>query len=192
MTPKALAAAAAMKAMAAWGAPCQTWAMRKGSSRMGEALREYLAGRDAPCPRCGYNLRGLAGAECPECGLALSVARLKEEAEHREWRERRMPRDPITTAGLIGSILSLGWPLALLVLGVLLRDATVIDARRLGMLALVCIVQAGLVVVYLGRSMGGLAGMKDWPRRRKMWLAVLAWCWGPGAIVGMIVWEAVF
>lgn len=159
---------------------------------MGEGLCEFLADRDAPCPRCGYNLRGLTGEACPECGMVLSVERLMAEVEHREWRERRMPRDPITTSGLIGSILSLSWPLALLVLGVLMRDATVVDTRRLGLLALVCVVQVGLVAVYLGRSMGGLAAMKDWPRRWKIGLAVLAWCWGPGAIVGMIVWEAVF
>jgi hypothetical protein len=34
-------------------------------------LRAYLAGRDAPCPNCDYNLRGLTGDRCPECGLEL-------------------------------------------------------------------------------------------------------------------------
>jgi hypothetical protein len=34
-------------------------------------LRAYLAGRDAPCPNCDYNLRDLAGDRCPECGLEL-------------------------------------------------------------------------------------------------------------------------
>ena len=28
----------------------------------------YLAERDAPFPGCGYNLRGLQEASCPECG----------------------------------------------------------------------------------------------------------------------------
>ena len=30
-----------------------------------------MADRDEPCPRCGYNLRMLAGDRCPECGDAL-------------------------------------------------------------------------------------------------------------------------
>jgi hypothetical protein len=42
-----------------------------------EAVRAYLAGRDAPCPSCGYNLKGVESAACPECGsrLELSLAR---------------------------------------------------------------------------------------------------------------------
>lgn len=41
-----------------------------------DQLRLHLATRDAPCPRCGYNLRGLTGTVCPECAqeLRLSVA----------------------------------------------------------------------------------------------------------------------
>lgn len=34
-------------------------------------LRSFLAERDAPCPSCGYNLRGLTGSFCPECDQAL-------------------------------------------------------------------------------------------------------------------------
>jgi hypothetical protein len=26
------------------------------------------------CPRCGYNLTGLTRSECPECGLAFTIA----------------------------------------------------------------------------------------------------------------------
>ena len=39
-------------------------------------LTRWLADRDVPCPLCGYNLRGLTGDRCPECGqpLRLSVA----------------------------------------------------------------------------------------------------------------------
>jgi len=151
---------------------------------MGEALREFLAERDAACPRCEYNLRGMVGTACPECGLELSVARLMEEVEHREWRERRMPRDPITAAGLVGSILSLGWPLSVLVMGLALRDDLTFVADRLAALGVVCLVQVGLIVVYLG----GLVKMKDWPRRRKWALAIAAWCWGPGAVLGILIW----
>ena len=38
-------------------------------------LLEFLRGRNAPCPRCGYNLRDQSEPRCPECReqLALSV-----------------------------------------------------------------------------------------------------------------------
>jgi hypothetical protein len=41
---------------------------------------EYLAGVDVPCPKCGYNLRDQKGEVCPECGKALSVQALHEDA----------------------------------------------------------------------------------------------------------------
>lgn len=31
----------------------------------------FLAGRSAPCPRCGYDLRDIKTAKCPECGEPL-------------------------------------------------------------------------------------------------------------------------
>jgi hypothetical protein len=31
----------------------------------------HLADHDEPCPRCGYNLRGLIVRRCPECGSRL-------------------------------------------------------------------------------------------------------------------------
>jgi hypothetical protein len=46
-------------------------------------LREYLAARDAPCPRCGYNLRGLTDPVCPECGGLLLMSML---ADRPLWR----------------------------------------------------------------------------------------------------------
>ena len=54
-------------------------------------LRQFLDGRDAPCPGCGYNLRDLQGSRCPECGddLVLQVG-LAE------------PRQAAPIAGLIG------------------------------------------------------------------------------------------
>lgn len=38
-----------------------------------DELRVYLAERDAPCPRCGYNLRGVTAEACPECGCPLAI-----------------------------------------------------------------------------------------------------------------------
>ncbi len=37
------------------------------------ALVAFLAQRDALCPRCGYNLRGVESARCPECGGPLEL-----------------------------------------------------------------------------------------------------------------------
>jgi hypothetical protein len=39
-------------------------------------VRAFLAERDTPCPACGYNLRGLAGTKCPECGRMLLLKEL--------------------------------------------------------------------------------------------------------------------
>ncbi|MEX0653560.1 MAG: hypothetical protein WD534_02825 [Phycisphaeraceae bacterium] len=38
-----------------------------------DLLSVYLRDRDEPCPRCGYNLRGLHTHRCPECGDALRL-----------------------------------------------------------------------------------------------------------------------
>lgn len=38
-----------------------------------DPLIAYLAAHDAPCPGCGYNLRGLQTNSCPECGRTLSL-----------------------------------------------------------------------------------------------------------------------
>lgn len=36
-------------------------------------LRQFLAERDSPCPRCAYSLRGLTTDRCPECDAALRL-----------------------------------------------------------------------------------------------------------------------
>jgi len=60
-------------------------------ARMGSsddvALRNFLAERDAPCPNCGYNLRGLQAETCPECKhvLRLQFARVERPTRRRFW-----------------------------------------------------------------------------------------------------------
>jgi hypothetical protein len=56
-----------------------------------DLLRRHLADRDEPCPSCGYNLRGLASAKCPECHLALRLGVQLHE-----------PRTALIIGGIIG------------------------------------------------------------------------------------------
>ena len=38
-----------------------------------EMVRVFLSEHDAPCPGCGYNLRGTPGDKCPECAAPLAL-----------------------------------------------------------------------------------------------------------------------
>jgi len=42
-------------------------------AQAGELLIRYLADRDVSCPACGYNLRDLTRARCPECDQELAL-----------------------------------------------------------------------------------------------------------------------
>lgn len=68
-----------------------------------DMLAAYLARRDAPCPSCGYNLRGLTSRRCPECDqeLALRVALL-------------VPRAGAFILGLCGTAIGTGFCILLL------------------------------------------------------------------------------
>lgn len=47
--------------------------MADPASEDASQLAAFLATRDEPCPGCGYNLRGLTGASCPECRQDLQL-----------------------------------------------------------------------------------------------------------------------
>jgi len=50
-----------------------------------QALIAFLAQRDATCPACRYNLRGLANPVCPECGNTLKLAVGLVDGVSRRW-----------------------------------------------------------------------------------------------------------
>ncbi len=58
--------------------------MTEGADQRGEMLRAFLAEHDEPCPMCRYNLRGIAGGVCPECGEGLRLA-VRRDSAHPGW-----------------------------------------------------------------------------------------------------------
>ncbi len=38
-----------------------------------DMLKTFVADRNVPCPVCGYNLRNLSSAQCPECSASLEM-----------------------------------------------------------------------------------------------------------------------
>lgn len=49
------------------------------------ALLSWLATRDAHCPVCGYNVRGIPEARCPECAAPLQLHVWSENAGIGPW-----------------------------------------------------------------------------------------------------------
>lgn len=49
-------------------------------------LVSFLAGRDVACPGCGYNLRGLGEAICPECGKLIEINALTARKRFSWWK----------------------------------------------------------------------------------------------------------
>lgn len=71
-----------------------------------DRLQVYLAEHDVPCPKCGYNLRGLEGHTCPECGCGFDVQSLRviglEESWLRVWFADRWVAALEISSGALG------------------------------------------------------------------------------------------
>jgi tRNA(Ile2) C34 agmatinyltransferase TiaS len=86
-------------------------------------IRRVLSERDAYCPRCKYNLSGINGPRCPECGK--NIREILRIADTTPWRlphvRRRMillmlARNAAMAAIIAGSIVCIGWAAWVLVL----------------------------------------------------------------------------
>ncbi len=50
-----------------------------------EALAAWLQHHEECCPVCAYQLRGLTGLSCPECGASLTLGVIAPEVTHGGW-----------------------------------------------------------------------------------------------------------
>src|SRR5262245_2704462 len=48
-------------------------------------LRQFVEGRDSPCPTCGYNLRNTTSQRCPECGTRLNLVLERTRQPSGKW-----------------------------------------------------------------------------------------------------------
>jgi hypothetical protein len=77
-----------------------------------QPLLEYLRERDVACPLCGYNLRGLSSARCPECGREVQLTVGLTEPFMRAWVVLASATFAGAGIGLLFVLLTIkeGWP----------------------------------------------------------------------------------
>ena len=77
-----------------------------------QPLLEYLRERDVACPLCGYNLRALSSARCPECGRELQLTVGTTEPFMRAWVVLASAALAGAGIGLLFVLLTIkeGWP----------------------------------------------------------------------------------
>jgi len=74
-------------------------------------LLDFVRERDAPCPRCGYNLRNLTGVVCPECEERLEL-RVGVQRFRIVWLLIGLA--PGTFCGIFGGILAIVIPVLII------------------------------------------------------------------------------
>jgi len=90
-----------------------------------ELLTLHLARSSDPCPACGYDLRGLQEASCPECGAALALGVVSDRARPGPWSFALVAFalatgfDVVVTLLLTGAMVAFGaaWELFIVVVG---------------------------------------------------------------------------
>ncbi len=76
-------------------------------------LKRLLEKYDTTCARCGYNMRGSVGTECPECGLAVNFRTLlggvSREGSIKKLRWVKRGAWFVTLAVIMPAVLWIAW-----------------------------------------------------------------------------------
>ena len=128
-------------------------------------LRDHLAGHDELCPMCEYNLRGLTGTVCPECGEALRLRVSLSE-----------PKMAAYLCGLIGLSVGVGFSVIILMFGVV---GTLLYGSGGGFFDWMLVALVSQFVIE-GLAMWLWLVRRSWIRRRSRGqrLALVAAAWG--------------
>lgn len=127
----------------------------------GGMLCAYLADHDAPCPICGYNLRGVTLGVCPECECPIELGVSSSSSFLGAW---------------LLALLAFAMPLSFdLLVGLMMTVGVVMSGgeNAEGVFLMVSLVT--LTMVCVGMLWVLVARKRDWLRmsRRKQWR--LAW-----------------
>lgn len=144
-------------------------------------LARFLEGHEAPCPVCGYNLRGVALPHCPECQAPITLTVGSEHARPGPW-----------LLAMLGFAMGLGFDavvaLLLTVPLVATRAQTPAVALFGFMLALAAVSALGLWVLLRGRrAFQSRPQAQQWRRAWLCFAGVFFFHLGAGVMLGMIL-----
>lgn len=144
-----------------------------GPGEPADSFAEFVAERDIECPGCGYNLRGLKGRRCPECGARVGWGAFAAWGPDSEPRLFRMAEAGV----VVGATLAAG-QLAFRAWGAL-ASGKVGPIVASVLLPLAALAGAGLWLRVRGRA-------AKWPRHVQGRVATAAWIvFGALALVAM-------
>jgi len=134
-----------------------------------QMLRAFLASNDAPCPVCGYNLRGVTIEVCPECECPIELGVASNNAYLGAW---------------LLALLSFAMPLSFdLLIGLMMIVSSIMSRGEMPETVFLMIALTTLSMTCIGMLWVLVARKRDWLRmaRRKQWR--LAWMMFAGVFV---------
>lgn len=132
-------------------------------------LRAFLADNDAPCPVCGYNLRGVTLGLCPECQSPIELGVSSSSSYLGAW---------------LLALLAFAMPLSFdILIGLMMTVGVIMSGGENAEGVFLMVALVTLTMVCVGMLWVLVARKRDWLRmaRRRQWR--IAW----GLLVGVFV-----